>query len=152
MLIDVIGLPAPQGSKRHVGHGILVESSKKVKPWRQDVKWAAIEVIREHLALDAGYTTMARDVWINIDFRLARPKGHYRTGRNAGTLRDSAPTHPGHRPDLDKLIRSTFDALGEAGVWLDDSQVVQVIARKMYADDAPPGATILVYTPARYAA
>lgn len=29
----VIGLPAPQGSKKHVGHGVMVESSKKVKPW-----------------------------------------------------------------------------------------------------------------------
>ena len=28
--IKVIGLPAPQGSKRHVGHGVMIESSKKV--------------------------------------------------------------------------------------------------------------------------
>ena len=32
-----IRLPAPQGSKKHVGRGILVESSTKVKPWRQDI-------------------------------------------------------------------------------------------------------------------
>ena len=44
----VHGMPAPQGSKKFVGlsksgRGLLVESSKKVKPWRQDVVAAAIE-------------------------------------------------------------------------------------------------------------
>ena len=29
--------PAPQGSKRHVGGGRLIEASKRVKPWRQAV-------------------------------------------------------------------------------------------------------------------
>lgn len=45
--ITVIGTPAPQGSKKFVGvkngRGILVESSKAVKPWRQAVVWAARE-------------------------------------------------------------------------------------------------------------
>lgn len=35
----VFGLPAPQGSKRHVGEGRMVESSKRVKPWRRQVAW-----------------------------------------------------------------------------------------------------------------
>lgn len=30
--IIVHGIPAPQGSKRHVGNGVLLESSKMVKP------------------------------------------------------------------------------------------------------------------------
>ena len=46
LTITVHGTPAPQGSKRHVGNGVMVESSKKVKPWRQDVKHAALEVIQ----------------------------------------------------------------------------------------------------------
>jgi Holliday junction resolvase RusA-like endonuclease len=45
LVITVFGQPAPQGSKRHVGHGVMVESSKKVKPWRQDVVAAARSVI-----------------------------------------------------------------------------------------------------------
>ncbi|QDH92357.1 RusA-like resolvase [Gordonia phage Spooky] len=32
--IWIPGIPAPQGSKRHVGNGILIESSKRVGPWR----------------------------------------------------------------------------------------------------------------------
>ena len=29
-----IGIPAPQGSKRHVGGGRMIESCKALKPWR----------------------------------------------------------------------------------------------------------------------
>ena len=43
--IRVYGTPAPQGSKRHVGRGVMVESSKKVKPWREAVKQAALDLI-----------------------------------------------------------------------------------------------------------
>ena len=39
--IVVYGQPAPQGSKRLVGK-VMLESSKKVQPWRQDVKQAVL--------------------------------------------------------------------------------------------------------------
>jgi hypothetical protein len=46
--ITVFGTPGPQGSKRLVGRdghgrGTLIESSNKVKPWRQAVHWAVLE-------------------------------------------------------------------------------------------------------------
>lgn len=47
--IVVYGQPAPMGSKRFMGtrggKGVLVESSKAVKPWREAVKHAAIAAI-----------------------------------------------------------------------------------------------------------
>jgi len=39
----VWGIAAPQGSKRHVGNGVMLESSDRVRPWRQDVRFAALE-------------------------------------------------------------------------------------------------------------
>ena len=30
------GIVAGQGSKRHVGNGVMIEQSKRVKPWRDD--------------------------------------------------------------------------------------------------------------------
>ena len=39
--IRVYGIPRPQGSKRHVGRGIMVESSRHVGQWRNDVMSAA---------------------------------------------------------------------------------------------------------------
>jgi Holliday junction resolvase RusA-like endonuclease len=151
MRIEVFGTPAPQGSKRafvvrkkgEVGKGraVVVESSAKVKPWRQDVKTAALE------AVDYGdnlpvFEDCPVSVW--IDFYLARPKGHYGTGRNAGIVKASASKYPTVKPDLDKLIRSTLDALTEAGVYGDDSQVISIMTGKFYADHRQPGALVHV--------
>ena len=136
----VPGTPAPQGSKRylgnHGGRGILVESaSDKVKSWRADVRDAF------HGQLEQPLTG---PVHVTIAFRLARPKSV------------SAKRRPDHtvKPDLDKLVRSTLDALKSAGVYLDDSQVVSLDAGKAYADGrgvicdgwdlATPGARIAI--------
>lgn len=121
---SVIGIPAPQGSKRHVGHGILIESSKKVGPWRDDVRAEAIDAM-DGAAPFAGPV----DVWITFEF--IRPP--------------SAPKSrvlPSVRPDLDKLVRSTLDALKSAGVYGDDSQVTDLTARKRYG--LRSGATVTV--------
>ena len=40
--IRVVGIPAPQGSKTLTRYGAMIEASKKVKPWRTDVKEAAL--------------------------------------------------------------------------------------------------------------
>ena len=132
--IRVFGHPAPQGSKRHVGNGVLIESSARVKPWRQDVRAAALE----------ADTHFDGPVSLTVGFLLRRPASHFRTGRNAHLLRDTAPTYPGKKPDIDKLLRSTLDGLGESGIWRDDAQVVEVVARKLYADHEPTGAHITI--------
>ncbi|WP_236670134.1 RusA family crossover junction endodeoxyribonuclease [Streptomyces antimycoticus] len=143
--ITVHGLPAPQGSKRHVGGGVMIESSKKVKPWRQDVKYAALDAIGD------GWTLLDGPLVASMVFTFARNKGHYRTGRNAHLLRDSAPTRPAVTPDLSKILRSTEDALTGV-VWKDDARVVEYAQLgKWYAGtDAPdvldgPGCVIRVW-------
>lgn len=140
--LDVFGTPAPQGSKRgfynqRTARVQMVESSNKVKPWRQDVKTAALAAIS---AQPTRWEPYVDDVILEVTFYLPRPAGHYGTGRNAQQLKDSSPRRPSKKPDLDKLLRSSLDALGEAGVWRDDSQVVAILARKHYADQRPPGA------------
>lgn len=133
LTLNVWGEPAPQGSKRHVGRGVMIESSKKVKPWREAVKFAALEATQAGGALTAHAGPMDGPVNVEVVFRFTRPKGHYRTGRNSHLLRTGAPRRPAGKPDLDKLLRSTFDALSDAGVWGDDAQVVTVTASKEYA-------------------
>lgn len=140
--LRVRGTPAPQGSKRHVGKGIMVESSKLVKPWREDVRTAAESWIMGRVM--ALHGSANRELWTPLDgalrgsmvFTFARPKGHYRTGRNAHLLREGAPSHPIGPPDLSKLVRSTEDALTSAGLWRDDARVVQYVnAAKVYAGE-----------------
>lgn len=133
------GTPAPQGSKRHVGGGRMIESSKAVRPWRDAVKTAALAEMFLRLERDTGAPVFGRGVpvTLSVRFYMKRPVSHYGTGRNAGVLKPSAPFAPTWVPDLSKLVRSTEDAITDAGVWHDDSQVVTTYARKLYARSAP---------------
>lgn len=137
LAFTVIGTPGAQGSKRHVGRGILVESSKKVAPWRQDVAAAAAAAIE-----GVGWDTLRGPARVAVSFVFTRPKSHYRTGKHAGELRPDAPDFVTSRAagDADKLLRSTFDALTTAGVWGDDSLAAIVLATKTYG--AQSGARI----------
>ncbi|MFF0139744.1 RusA family crossover junction endodeoxyribonuclease [Streptomyces sp. NPDC005227] len=144
--ITVHGTPGPQGSKNRNAAGALYESSAKVKPWREAVKSAALDV----LTYDAAWMPIRDAVRVEIVFSLARPKGHFGTGRNAGQVKASAPQYPTGKPDTDKLLRSTQDALKDAGVLLDDSVVTDTVAAKRYVltgDDtlSHPGAVIRVW-------
>ena len=123
MIFSVLGItPAPQGSKRHVGNGRMIESSAKVKPWR--------EAVRQE-ALQAGIPISDQPIHLRLTFRFRRPRGHHTT---RGTLKPSAPHTHITRPDLDKLCRSTLDGL--TGVLFhDDSQVASLVASKEYAAD-----------------
>jgi crossover junction endodeoxyribonuclease RusA len=82
--------------------------------------------------LATGWQQATGPVRLSAVYTLPRPPSHYRTGRFADLLRDSAPEHPASRPDLDKLLRSTLDALVDGGAIADDSRVVEVSAAKAY--------------------
>lgn len=139
--ISVVGTPAPQGSKRHVGNGRMVESSAAVQPWREAVKAAAYAALTAHPHL---CTVLRSPVEVKVAFYLKRPKGHYGTGRNWHQVKPSAPPRPHGKPDLDKLIRSTLDGL--TGIaYVDDAQVVSVTAAKWWQElGGTPGAAITV--------
>jgi crossover junction endodeoxyribonuclease RusA len=108
----------------------MIESSAKVKPWTEAVKWAFIE---ERAEIIKG------PVSVLLQFTLPKPK--------------SAPkkriTHPDRKPDIDKLIRSTLDALKQAGAFEDDARVIQLYAGKVYPNEGEmaldvPGARIRI--------
>ncbi len=139
MIIIVSGTPAPQGSKRHVGGGRMVEMSKAVGPWRE-----AIRTETQRAMLDR--VPLAGPVTVTIDFYLPRPKGHYRTGRNAHLLRDGAPVYPAGRPDLDKLARAVLDGITAGGAWKDDGQVAELTLRKLYATTGTGSCRITLFS------
>jgi len=130
LTFTVIGTPAPQGSKRHVGNGVMIESSKLVKPWRQDVATAArIAAMRDDFRVLDGPLRLA------VVFRLPKP---------ASLSKAKTALGPCRKPDLSKLIRATEDALVTAGVIADDARIVSFDGtRKVFAEPGQPtGATI----------
>lgn len=117
----VIGEPAPQGSKRPVGNNRMVESSKKVQPWRQDVVAAAREAMG-----GAAAPLFDEAVSVVLLFTVPKPKSAPKRRR----------TFAIRKPDIDKLTRSTLDALTTAGVIADDARVVRLYAEKNFPGEA----------------
>lgn len=135
--LQVFGEPAPQGSKRVYNGRIVEAGSKKLKPWRKAIADACFNLLTEEHSLITG------PVKVEVDFYLPRPSSISQKKR-------ALPIVP---PDLDKLCRSLLDGLnqgadtgkvGDGIIYADDSQVVELIARKYYADDREPGATIRI--------
>ena len=133
----VPGVAAPQGSKKAFktrgGRIALVESCSRVKPYRATVALAAREVWAE----GATHGT----VGVSIAFTFVRPKSHYNA---KGVLRAGAATHPGKGiGDLDKLCRAAIDGLTGI-IYVDDSQVVSLVATKAYGNTAESRISIYI--------
>lgn len=144
----IVGTPAPQGSKKgfynkKTGRVQMVESSKQVRPWRNDVMQA---LFTDDDHPQRRYPKLEGPVMVQLDFYFHRPASHYGTGRNSGVLKKSAPRWPSVRPDLDKLARSTLDGLGQAGLFEDDSRVVEMTLIKHYAfSHESPGCRVRIW-------
>lgn len=135
--IFIAGKARPAGAlaagKRSDGTTFLRHKrGSKMLRWRSEIGARAREAVTgppsEH------------PIRLRLVFYIARPKSHYGTGRNATRLRDDAPAYPTSRSvaDIDKLERTALDGLTGI-VYRDDSQVIDLSARKLYADACKPG-------------
>lgn len=140
--IHVVGTPKPKGSMRAfvvgkenpravVTHG---NDSQGLKLWHECVVAAAMRAMADRTRF------IDRPLLVHLVFRMPRPVGHLKVG---GGLTRSAPRFPATKPDIDKLVRSTLDAL-QGPCFDDDSRVVSLAANKIYADDGPPGADVVI--------
>jgi len=133
--IYVEGRPVPQGSmtasynrKLGVAHVHHVQGTALAQ-WRASIREACKR---------KGYTDPpVTPVRVRITFAMPRPKEHMVLRGGRYVVRASyiwrVPTSP---PDIDKLIRGVLDAL-TGMMYHDDSQVVEVHARKVYASGDP---------------
>jgi crossover junction endodeoxyribonuclease RusA len=125
---DVIGRPAPQGSKKSIGNNRFVESSKFLPAWRKAVRVAAEEAV-----IASMWARVSGPVELEVMFYLDRPSSISRTKR----------PYPIVPPDVDKLLRGVQDSLSGV-IYEDDAQIIRCLAWKVYADTRVPGAFIRV--------
>lgn len=123
----VPGIPVPQGSKKTIPHKasgrfVMIDAHPGLKGWRKAVTAAA----RDH----AGTFARHDPVMLVADFKLPRPR----------TVRRD---YPAVKPDLDKLTRALLDGITDAGVWVDDGQVISVTTTKRYGE---PGVSVSIYS------
>lgn len=125
LTIRAYGRPAPQGSKELGTGGALLESSAYLRSWRQAVRIAAFRAYADAdvPASALPFYPAGMGVVIERCVFLLEPS----QCRAAGT------DEPLGKPDIDKLLRATLDALGgatdpkhSARLYADDSQVVGV--------------------------
>jgi len=155
LTIVVHGRPAPQGSKRYAGHrrnsasgrisAVLVEQSKRVKPWRALVTAAALKArVVSHIGgLPVHLPALDGPIEAEIIFTVRKPASAPKRRRTWPITRDSG--------DIDKLLRSTFDGIADAEAVVDDARIIRVTATKTFPLEHPealtePGAIIRLYT------
>ena len=136
----VSGTPATQGSKTGYvrgGRAIVVDKNPAtLKPWREAVRQDAMAAA--FAVWGNGYAPLDGPVTVLIAFALKQPA-------SAPKRRRTWPI--GARSgDLDKLTRACLDAITDAGIWRDDSQVVNLHCTKDYAPEGRVGARITVET------
>jgi Holliday junction resolvase RusA-like endonuclease len=134
----VPGIPKPGGSKKafynpKMQRAIIVDDCDKNKDWKTAVAFAAKQAMQ-------GKGLMAGPLRLVVYFYMPRPKYHYRTN---GQLKPDAPIYHEKTPDVDKLIRSTQDAM-KGITWRDDGQVAKLEAIKLYECGNGCGAEIEV--------
>ena len=125
-VFKVLGEPAPQGSKTRTKWGMR-ESSTKVAPWRENVMNVIHRMGWDALLLDGPIS-------VKVTFIHTRPKNHYGMRKGVPYLKDNAPVWMAQTPDIDKCLRSTFDAITQSGMIVDDSRIVKVATEQRYTD------------------
>jgi len=129
MIIVVKGKPIAKARPRfcRVGKGVRTYDCQTTESG--EFKLQVMDQYRDHDLLTGP-------IDLDVCFYLPRPKGHYGTGRNAGTVKASAPQFPAVKPDADNYLKFVKDCLNGL-VWKDDGQVVKVTAEKRYTTRTP---------------
>ena len=125
--LSVTGNPASQGSHAIMYGRIVQVNSSKHKAWRKAIVQEAIATLPD------DWQPIDEPCELIVNFYLPKPK----------TVDRQLPSVS---PDLDKLIRAVGDSLTDSGVVIDDSRIVRISARKLYAEGIEPGALIQVKT------
>jgi Holliday junction resolvase RusA-like endonuclease len=140
LVATIDGTPAGKGSMKCVTphlpgrRAVLVEQLKATTPWREKIAAATSQLL----------TRTAEEyqpIGVEVTFVFDRPSSHYTAGDRT-RLKPSSPRYPTNRTggDVDKLCRTVLDALqdGPRPILDDDAQVVELVARKRYADCLSP--------------
>jgi len=133
---DPKGQPRPKAFSRG-GHAAVYDPGT-AEGWKSQIAIAVKESGAVGLMLDMPLR-------VSIQAHFKRPKSHFRTGKNAHLVKDSAPGFNTSKPDFDNIGKAACDALTHLGVWKDDAQVVDGRVMKKFTDGA--AVTIITITP-----
>ena len=129
---DAVGKSRPRYSRR--GDYVHTYTPKKTKNFEDGIKIAFME---SYHGRTPAYEIESA-LYSIIDIGVSVPKSYSKKKREECLSGRLAPTK---KPDIDNILKSIFDGLnGKA--YEDDKQIVQIRARKVYADE--PYITVLI--------
>jgi len=131
----------PKALKRHRSFRPPNGQPRQVDPSKNDkADFLAIAMQhRPHGAIEVP-------ICLHLVCVFPRPKSHYRTGRNAHVLKDTAPFWHSSAPDWDNVAKFVGDALN--GIfWKDDRLIVRGSVESIYGK--VPGIHVRIGTPTR---
>lgn len=127
IIIEITGKPVAKGRGRigMVKDRPMIFTPQKTRQWERDARTEARQVMGPRRPLPGP-------LLVSVDIVMPIPKSWPRWKRDAAIAGRVAPTT---KPDADNCVKAVKDAFNGI-VWLDDCQIVEVVARKRY-DEAP---------------
>jgi Holliday junction resolvase RusA-like endonuclease len=120
----------------------------RTKAWKVAVERALFENFR------FGFEDYDKSAFcVSLWFQFARPKNHFRTGKNSHLMKDDAPELHTKKPDVDNLAKLVMDAGERHGenmkayenlvlselksnkIYKNDSQIVKLVSMKSWSAD-----------------
>lgn len=126
------GTPVTKGSLRpfhrwqpngHCTVGLREEHGERLKQWRGLIATDAARAMKNRMPFN-------EPVAVALTFYFDRPQSRAKE--------TEAYAWGGKRWDVEKLVRGVFDAMTDAAVWTDDSNVAVVVAEKRWAEAHEP--------------
>lgn len=130
----VLGQPRTKGSLRPIHRkradgncfvSLIEQGGFELAHWRSEVAKAASKAMKHEMPI-------AGPIRVFLQFYFPRPQSQQPAQRSCEYVWGNK------RHDVDKLARLALDAMTDAAVWTDDSQVSELHAAKRYADDEHP--------------
>ncbi|MDC0088142.1 RusA family crossover junction endodeoxyribonuclease [Akkermansiaceae bacterium] len=102
--------------------------------------WKAL--VRIGFAKHKGTFVKGEALAIHLQFNFKRAAGNL---KKSGELRKGVNFYHVQKPDFDNLAKAVVDAIGDAGVWHDDCQIVSSrIGKKWSVDNEDVGCGIII--------
>jgi Holliday junction resolvase RusA-like endonuclease len=127
---DVQAQQRPKFSR--FGKGVSVRDPQESKDYKSFVRLVASEHALDELITDP--------IVLHIDVYRKMPKAIMNSKKKYQQVLDGA-LRPTTKPDIDNLVKGIKDGLSKV-IWHDDSQVIELVARKFYSDKPKAVVTI----------
>ena len=130
----VLGEPKSQPRVKACRRGSFVHiyTPATAKEWKESVGNAAKAAVESPLT---------GALFLSLIFSFARPKSHLTT---TGALRKGVNVQHIIKPDVDNLAKAVMDALTDAGIWKDDTQIVSLEVSKRYSQPETEGVIVTI--------